>query len=104
MLDRKVIIFNTLIVLRQLLFTYLIYVWIVHILQVEINLSLLFLVVTVQRLSSLVRLLPGDLGLGEVRLLIAAIARTAQICILPCGIIPEKTPVNNSYSEIRFSV
>lgn len=101
-LDRKVIIFNILIVLCQLLFTYLIYVWIVYILQVKINLPLLFLVVTVQRLSSLVRLLPGNLGLEEVMtgiffsiagltldmgLLIAAIARTAQICVLPCGMI-----------------
>ena len=111
MLDRKVIIFNTLIVLSQLLLTYLIYVWIVHILQAEINLPLLFLVVTVRRLSSLVRLLPGNLGLEEMMtgiffsmagltldmgLLIAAIARTAQICILPCGMI--HSLVNHSVS------
>ena len=102
LLDRKLIIFNTLIVLSQLLFTYLLYVWIIHILQVEINLPLLFLVVMLKKISALVRLLPGNLGLEEVMtgiffsmagltlttgLLIAAIARTAQICILPCGMI-----------------
>lgn len=111
MLDRKIIVCNTMIVLSQMLLSYLIYVWIVHILQAEINLPLLFLVVTVQRLSSLVRLLPGNLGLEEMMtgiffsmagltldmgLLIAAIARTAQICILPCGMI--HSLVNHSVS------
>lgn len=102
LLDKKMLAANTFIVLIQLFLTYMLYVWIVLMLKLQTDLAMLFLVVIAQRISSLIRLLPGNLGIEEVvtgvlfaltglswenGLLIAAILRCAQICILPLGII-----------------
>lgn len=100
--DRKVIITNTFIVILQLLSTYILYAWILLMLDIKIDPVMLILIVLAMRISALIRILPGNLGIEEIvtgtffamaglsldfGLLIATTLRCVQICILPLGII-----------------
>ncbi len=66
MKHRKVVMVNIVISLLYFVLVYFSYQWMSHILDLNLSITSIFVIILITRISSLIRLLPGNLGLEEM--------------------------------------